>query len=186
MKKKEKKGHSTVGRKTVGEVYNLTHKAERPETTQDLLDTQKPAAVDYMQKLHKTVRSAVETYPGQPYVFVEAFTRKDKLMVRALVTEFFTRSSCPTPSFNQAVYRYDVKNGRLEFAWQLPSNKRCLHYLANPFSLDEGERLIIGYVHDLKSGALEQLAINLNNEEYQAGLALVKDDENSEGDIYVG
>jgi hypothetical protein len=105
-------------------------------------------------------------------------------MVRALVTEFFTRSTCPTPAFNQAVYRYDVKNGKLEIAWQLPSNKRCLKLLAQPFALDEGERLLIGYVHDLKSGALEQLARDLNNEEYQAGLAFVQDD--NEGDIYVG
>jgi hypothetical protein len=169
---------------TAGQLYMEGQKAERPETDQDLLDTQKPAERTYLDELYSNIEKGKELYPQEPYFFIEVFTRQDKIMLRTLVSTFVARITCPTPAFNQTVYRYIKSEDVLEYVWTVPSNERCLYYLKNPISANEGERALIGFVHDLKDGTLEKIARELNHEEYQAGLAFVQD--NNEGDIYVG
>jgi hypothetical protein len=180
---KKKKTHAGQAF-TAGQLYMEAQKSERPETDQDLLDTQKPAGKSYMDELYSEVEKGKVLFSSLPYFFVQVFTRQDKIMVMTLVSTWQTRETCPTPSFNQTVYRYVKVEDVLEIIWVLPSNERCLYYLQNPIGKDEGERFIIQCVHDLKDGTLEKIARELNKEEYQAGLAFVQDD--NEGDIYVG
>lgn len=158
--------------------------SESPDSVYELLKQQKESSKDYLLKLREAIEKGKEQYQSEEFIFIEGFTRQDKIMIRSTVTDFFPRITCPTPSFNQVVYRYVMKEDIIEYVWQIPSNKRCLQLLANPLAKSEGERLLIEHVHDLRDGTLEKLTRFLNKEEYQAGLAFVQDD--NPGDIYVG
>jgi hypothetical protein len=179
MKKREK---------TAGQSYMEAQKSEKPETVQDLLETQKAASRNYRDELFNAVGKGKEAYPQEDIFFIEALTRQDRIMVMAEVTTFIPRITCPTPTFNQSVYRYINSEDILEYGWTIPSKRRCLYYLKNPIGTSEGESMLIKFVHELKDGTLEKLAQTLNKEEYQAGLAFVQDDETSsqnEGDSHV-
>lgn len=181
MKKKKTQAGQAF---TAGQLYMEAQKSERPETDQDLLDTQKPASRTYLDELFTNITKGKELYPQKPCFFIEVFTRQDKIMVMTMVSTFIPRITCPTPTFNQTVYRYIRTEDVLEYIWTIPSNERCLYYLQNPIGKSEGESALIGFVHDLKDGTLEKIAQELNHEEFQAHLAFVQDD--NKGDIYVG
>ena len=174
MKKKDK---------TVGQSYMEAQKSERPETAQDILDTQKPAANAYLEELHVTISKGKLTYPQEHVFFIEVFTRQDRLMHMTEVTSFFPRITCPTPTWNQTVYRYSKRDDVLDYIWTVPSRKMCEYYRYEVAPRSDGERLLISFVHDFEDNTLEKIARRLNEEEYQNGLAFVPEDDKGDLDV---
>ena len=132
---------------------------------------------EYGDELMRAIQKGIETYPGEPIFFIEDITRQERLMMNVIRHTLIPRLTCPTPNYDQTVYRIIVKDQAIEYIWSLPDRISCITYLENmPIVVDE-ERELAQFILDFRDGRLELLAQQLNGEEYQLGMAFVKDTE---------
>ena len=80
---------------------------------------------------------------------------------------FLTRFSCPTPEWDQAVYKYDTKSDSLDFLWVVPAKDICKNLKDNALNIDPSEKELLNFVLSFEDGTLLQLSKKLNNEQIQ-------------------
>lgn len=83
------------------------------------------------------------------------------------------RYSCPTPMFNQSVFRYSKKDDYLEYLWTLPDIDACRYLTQNALMVDSNERELLNFVIEFNSGNLFKLMQKLNNETEETGQLLL-------------
>ena len=80
--------------------------------------------------------------------------------------KYFTRLSCPTPVYNQDVWKFKHREGTLEFLWCIPDMSRYMDILSYPqkyLQSKDTERLA-KFVLLMESGQLLQWAKKENRE----------------------
>lgn len=148
-------------RETVGKLSaELLQKEERPDHS--AFEQMQEQLTGFEDHVHATVDSGKAAYAGDFYVVV--VTKRERLMQNVLRNYFFTRISCPTPEWDQTVYKYHRKDERLEFLWVVPSKHACADLIANKLDIDLSLSQLLKFVLDFEDGTLDNLARTLNNE----------------------
>lgn len=104
--------------------------------------------------------------------FIAALIKKEKLLDNVLRNYFIPTRACPTPHFDQTVYRYDHHKEAIEFLWVVPDQETCEIFLENKHIIVPSERALLKFVLDYYDGTLFKLAKKLNGETQFAGSAL--------------
>lgn len=156
--------------KTVGnEAYDRLLKT--PEST-DPIELEREMHKDYESNINQCINSNLKEYSGDFYVVVT--TKKERLMQNVLRNYFFGRKSCPTPEYDQTVYKYDRSSGMVEFLWVLPSKDTCEMMRDNALKIVPEERMLRDFVLDFYDGTLFKLSKRLNGEESDSPLLAEK------------
>lgn len=151
-------------KKTVGkESYDLLLK--EPET-RDPIELEKYMQQEYFEYLIECIESNRSHYPG-PF-FIVVLTKNERLMPNVFRNYFFARSSCPTPDYDQTVFRYDQKEDMLEYIWTLPSRDACIHLKEHALEVTQDERVLLKFILDFADGTLYKVAKHYNNEHVEA------------------
>ena len=173
-------------KRTVGSIaYELLEKDFHTE------DSQKPTTVEqteamqknYYQRLinnvqHGRGRMSCDEYSKDslikckkdkcvPFIgdfFIEVFTWKDKIMPNKINQFFVARKSCPTPNYDQAVFKYDAGIEQLSEIWVLGSRETCFYFMQNTKALKPEIMETFEYVRRFSTGELFRLSKRLNNE----------------------
>lgn len=155
-------------RETVGKISSdLIVKA--PDS-QDPIEIEREMHKDYEKEIFTCIKDHLKVFNDSFYVMV--ITKKEPLMQNVMRNYFFARQSCPTPDYDQTVYKYHWKEDALEFMWVIPSKDACLYFLENALLIDEEEKDLLNFVMQFASGDLFRLAKKLNNEEYTSPLII--------------
>jgi hypothetical protein len=117
---------------------------------------------DYEANVVECMDAGKKVYSGPFYITV--LTKKEKLMENVLRHYFFHRATCPTPDYDQAVYRYCPINAALEFLWVIPDKDTCYYLRDNALVVDPKERQLLQYVLELFDDTLMLKAKRLNGE----------------------
>ncbi len=145
---------------TVGQV-SLDLSQKQPDTTSPIEQTQEQLS-EYEQNVWECVERCKKDFPADFYVVV--ITKNEKLMPNVFRNYFYGRLSCPTPDYDQTVYKYKKKDDSLTFAWVIPSQDAC-HYLKdNALQVAPEERGLLQFVLAFADGTLFKLAKELNGE----------------------
>lgn len=146
--------------RTVGShAHELLQKS--PET-QDPIELERVMQKDYMDNLIQCVQNARKYLPSD--FFVVVITKRESLMNNVLRNYFFSRSACPTPDYDQSVYKFNARDERIEYLWTIPSKDACHHIRDNALIIHESEHQLRDFVVDFSSGALYKLSKRLNGE----------------------
>lgn len=148
-------------RETVGKVsldllmknYSNDHSAEEQMREQ---------LKDYEKNVEITFNIGKKKYIGDFYVVV--LTKKERIMKNVLRSYYFSRKSCPTPEWDQAVYRFDYKRNDLVFLWVIPSRDTCQNLRNNALETLKSERQLLNFVFAFDEGTLLDIAKGLNKE----------------------
>lgn len=97
--------------------------------------------------------------------FVVVITKKEKLMPNVLRHYYLGRRSCPTPDYDQAVYKYHYEEDKIEFIWVIPSKPACIRFKNNVLMTAPEERALRDFVLDFADGTLYRIARKLNKED---------------------
>lgn len=159
--------------KTVGQLYLEAQKTPDGEIGIHEL-TQKMFA-QYEEKLVETIDNGKKLYPDEPYFFIEDLTKREKLMSKLIRHFIVPRSTCPTPNYDQTVYRYCKEDDALEYIWTIPAPEVCQEYLDNMLLLGPEDKELLQFILDFRDGKLELLARKLNNEEFQTNITFIKE-----------
>lgn len=164
-------------RPTVGSlVYDTLQQAT---DTHDVRDQGGEMIKPYLGELFVSVDKGKELFEGD--FFIEVQQQRFVLLAKVLRNYFIPRSTCPTPNYDQSVYRFDRKNDELEYIWTIPDRESAFDLIANALTIEDEYRELLQYVLDFKDGTLFKLAQTLNNEDgLKTGVTLqVLDDKQS-------
>ena len=149
-----------MNRETVGKISQELLSKE-PET-RDPIEIQREVHKDYESHVYDCIERNKATYDGNFYV--EVITKKERLMPNVLRNYFFASYACPTPTYDQVIYKYHRNNDFIEFLWVIPSKDTVELFVINALHIDKSERELLDYVLRFTDGSLLKLAKKLNGE----------------------
>jgi hypothetical protein len=178
-------GGNAVGGNTVGAVASeLQQKKQDPISAIELQRATEKEYLDNLVWCVKHARKEVEcsSIAGHEACikrsamdkdfFVAALLKKEKLLENVLRNYFVPTVSCPTPHFDQTVYRYNHAKGDIEFLWVIPDKESCEVLRDNKNIVVPAERALLQFVLDYYNGTLFQIAKKLNGETVNPGSLL--------------
>ena len=153
-------------KKTVGE-YSLELSGKDPGT-HSAVDQMREQLEDYEKNIHECVESHKGAFEGDFYIV--CLTKKERLMQNVMRGYFFARQSCPTPDYDQSVYKYIKEDDRLDFLWVLPSADVVNYMKNNPNHVEPDKYALLGFVTQFADGSLLRLAKKLNGEKRDSNI----------------
>lgn len=101
--------------------------------------------------------------------YIEINLKNEKLFQAAGVTAApraipILKTQCPTPFYDQSVWKYHYKAEKLEFLWTVPDKETCNYYRRFALQVVPEERELLRYVLSYYDGSLLQRAKDLNGE----------------------
>ncbi len=157
-------------RDTVGKIA-LELMQKEPETN-CAIELGREMTGDYMANLTSTIEKSKKVSPEDFYV--EVMTRTERLMRNVVRNLFKARYSCPTPTYDQAVYKYTSRDDSIELLWVIPSPEACESLKDNAIGLHKDNQELLKYALDFSDGTLLNMAKKLNNEDVVCGTVLLK------------
>lgn len=155
-----KKDSMAKKKKTVGQA--ATELASQADNKHTVIDQMEENLTDYEKEVIACAERGYKAYKSD--FFVVVLTKKERLLHNVFRNFFLHRKSCPTPEYDQTVYRYLYDKDALEFLWTVPDKETCAVYLTNAVTIAPEERQLLNYVVAFKDGILDQLARKMNNE----------------------
>jgi hypothetical protein len=161
MEKFTRKTKKKTEHKTIGELV-----AEKNQEYQGqeagVFEVIDAAHEDYESSLVECINNGKEIYDGD--FFVTILQKVERLFTDVNRFYFFPRLSCPTPSYDQVVYKFNRKEEMLEFLWVIPDKNVCSNYINDPLAVAEDEKDLLNFVYDFIHGVLDRRCKKLNNE----------------------
>ena len=117
---------------------------------------------DYAKNVEEAIKAGKKRYTSD--FFLVVLTKKERLMKNVLRNYFFSRSSCPTPEWDQAVYHYHAEPDHLDFLWVIPSRDTCRTLKDNALKIPQSERPLLDFILAFEDGSLLGKAKKLNGE----------------------
>jgi hypothetical protein len=147
-------------RPTVGKIATDLMKKE-PET-RSVVELEREMHQDYERNVYETISTGKKMFDGD--FFIVVLTKRERLLQNVIRHYFLPRESCPTPDYDQAVYRFHRFDDKIEFLWVIPAKEACLIYLRQRNEVDPTEFSLLSYVLQFADGTLGKLAKKLNGE----------------------
>lgn len=152
-------------KKTVGAASSeLLIKALEKPATHTVEEQMREQLTDYEKNVIEATEIFKKAHPNKDF-YVVVLSRAERLMHNVKRLVFFGRHSCPTPDYDQTVYRYSHERDDLDFIWVIPDKPACIFYMQNALHLLPEEKELARFVFDFRDGTLGKLAAKLNKEE---------------------
>jgi hypothetical protein len=147
-------------RETIGKISSDL--IVKPLETTSAIEQMQEQLTDYDKNIMECVDRCKNDFPGDFYVVV--ITKRERLMQNVIRNYFYGRLSCPTPDWDQTVYKYSRMNDDLVFMWVIPSKQACEEITMNKHLIPPEEWRLLEYVLAFNDGTLLRLAKDLNGE----------------------
>lgn len=145
---------------TIGKiVHDLMQK--EPETL-DPIEIQREAHKGYEQTVYESIENGKKAFPGDFYLAV--LTTKERLLKRVIRNRFVLRLSCPTPEYDQTVYKYGKSDDIVDFLWVIPSKEACSMLVEHSLEVVPEERQLRDFAIAFLDGSLLKIAKKMNHE----------------------
>lgn len=120
-------------------------------------------------KDHDYCKDRVST---QGSFFISVLLKKEKLLENVLRNYFVPTVACPTPTYDQTLYRYDHIKDSIEFIWVIPDRETCETFRENVSIIVPEEWGLLKCVLDFYDGVYFRMAKKFNGEKMSLGIEL--------------
>lgn len=149
-------------KKTVGAISSeLLAKAEDTHTVVEQTNEQ---LSEWEASLFECIEKSKKVWINKDF-FIVVITKREPLMPNVFRNYFFGRLSCPTPDYDQTVYKYESKTDIVHFVWVIPCRDACIHLKENALQVVPEERGLLEYVLLFADGSLMKLCNKLNGDQ---------------------
>ena len=128
-----------------------------------IIDQQRKMQEDYIKELIIAAERGRKKYTGDFFIHVE--TKKEKLLDNVIRNYFIDRKSCPTPNYDQSVYKYNSDLQEIIHVWTVPDRETCFYFLHNSSYIVQEEKELLDFIGKFARGELFMLCKAYNNEE---------------------
>jgi hypothetical protein len=151
-------------RETVGKVSSDL--IVKPLETTSPYEQMQEQLANYDREILDCIARSKIDFPGDFYIVV--LTKRERLMQNVFRSIFFGRLSCPTPDWDQSVYKYNRKNDDITFLWVIPSKQTCEEMTMNKHLIPPDEYRLLEYVLSFNDGTLKKKAKEMNGEKEES------------------
>lgn len=130
----------------------------------NVIDQQRENTKEYLKDLNIAVDRGIILFPNSDF-YIHVETRKEKLLENVLRNQFIPRQSCPTPNYDQSVFKYHHEKCDLVFMWVIPDRGTCFYFKQNYAQIPAEEKELLTFIRMFDDGTLLKLAKRLNGEE---------------------
>ena len=162
MGKKKTKSDVTVGKASL-DLRESTESYDARELEQEIHKGSN-SEKSYEEEIWTCVENAQKDSSIAGDFFIVVLLKKERHLTNVVRQYFFYRSSCPTPEWDQTVYKYEKKGGKLSYIWTVPDKETCMRLPLYKSSLPPEQQLLLSMINSFHNGELEKLAERLNNE----------------------
>jgi len=152
-------------RDTVGSLALKMQEEELLNPSQhSVIDQAREQTKDFDKNIHlciKENKNKLEFKNKDFYIVV--LVKKEKLMQNVNRAMFYARQTCPTPQYDQILYKF-YKDGRIDFLWVVPTRDIARFMINNKALVHPEEYKLLQYVIDYYAGKLLAKAKALNGE----------------------
>lgn len=147
---------------TVGEkALELFHKIPDTYIASELTSEQLTLYEEHLQDCYAKGRKSY----GNVDFYISVWTKWERALGFKVIRPYFiARRTCPTPQWDQTVYRCHKDSGEIEYLWSLPSKEACEYYTINQAVIPPEEWGILKFVLQDNNGDLLKMAKQLNGE----------------------
>jgi hypothetical protein len=149
-----------MARETVGKVSSELL-AKAPDT-RNPIEIERTLHKEYEKEVFECIERGKKAFDSDFYIVV--ITKKEPLMQNVLRHYFLCRLSCPTPDYDQTVYKFTRATEIIEFLWVIPSRETCFTLTENIKEVVPAEYGLLENVLKFADGTLFKLAKTLNGE----------------------
>jgi len=149
-----------MAKRTLGSIVNDLA-LQKPDS-RDPIEIQRTVQKDYMANLINAVDRGLKKYTNNFFIHVE--TKKEPLLSHTYRNYFIDRLTCPTPNYDQSVFKYNRVRGRIEYLWTIPDRETCFYLKNNINLVDPAEHELLDFVIKFDNGTLLRLCKKLNGE----------------------
>src|ERR1700679_948424 len=156
---------------TVGKVARDLMLQQPIEAPVSVIELERQMQSEYMQHLLDCVDAHYNIFPGD--FFIQVITKNEKLLPNVFRNYFAARLSCPTPEYDQTVFKYNRVSGSIDYIWTVPSRDACHYLIEHASEVAQEERQLLNFVIQFKNGELAKICMHLNSEKYGDASGLV-------------
>lgn len=155
-------------RDTYGKV--ISDRLGKYELEDDVIEYRQQMEVDVINNIHGVIDSAKQSAIYQNKDFYVVLLMKVERIGQSPRTYVFARRSCPTPTYNQSVWKYHHQVGTLEFLYNIPDKILYYHIINNSqkYLNDPECRDLARFVVLMESGELLEWVKKENGEKIDA------------------
>ncbi len=129
-----------------------------------VIDQAQENTKEYLKELYAAVDNGIKQFPNSDF-YIHVETKKEKLLENVLRNYFIPRKSCPTPNYDQSVFKFINDKGDLVFMWNIPDRGTCFYFKENYAQIPAEEKELLIFIRMFDDGTLLKLAKRLNGEE---------------------
>ncbi len=153
-----------IRNKTIGSVVSDLSQKQTEKTS--IVEQQTAMQEDYMKNLTLAVDRGYKKYDGDFFIHVE--TKAEKLLPNTFRNYFIDRLTCPTPNYDQSVFRYNRKSGQIEYLWTIPDRETCFHLKDHALEVVAAEQGLLSFVLKFDDGTLFKMMKKYNGEKLES------------------
>lgn len=105
--------------------------------------------------------------------FVQVLLKKEKLLENVLRAYFIPTSVCPTPTYDQTLFRYDHEKETATFVWAIPDRDTCETFKENVEKIVPEEQQLLLCVLKFYDGTYYRMMKEFNGEAMHLGAELI-------------
>lgn len=124
---------------------------------------------DYMKGLIECAETNRKLFLGD--FFIVTVLKTETLLSNALPTfreYFIAQETCPTPNYDQNLYKYNSKTEEISYIWTIPDRETSHYLFENKLIVDASERQLLDFVLKFADGSLFRLMKELNGEKHDS------------------
>lgn len=131
--------------------------------TQDPIEIERSRQESFINCMLDFIEKERKKYHHDFYIEVQL--RKEPLMPNVFRNQFYSRKSCPTPNYDQSVWKYHYIAEDLEFLWTVPDRQTCHTLVGHVLEVPDNEKELLNFVLDFQDGTLFRKMKKLNGEQ---------------------
>lgn len=155
-------------KKKVGEV-SLELSQKLPDS-RDPIEIGRKLLESYPREVEACAARGCEKYKKDFYIVV--LLKREKLMQNVLRTYYIDTIDCPTPTWDQNVYKYHYGTGVYELLWAIPDKETADILYEHALEVIPEEQELRDYVIDFYQGKLLHKAKELNGNKQDATIII--------------
>ena len=106
--------------------------------------------------------------------YVVTLLKQERTMANVIRTLFMQTIACPTPDYNQSVFKYHASEEKLQYLWTVPDPQTLELLLRNARYVVPEERPLLEMCMMFVDGTLLRRCRKLNGEDPETGIVLEK------------
>ena len=154
-----------AAKKTVGEASLQLSQNKETHTPVDIqreVHKGSNSKKSYEEEIGVTVKRALSDSLIKGDFYVVVLLRRERTLSNVVRQMFFYRQTCPTPEYDQTVYKYHKDSQCLEYIWTVPDLMACTRLRHMREEVTDDQKLLLSMVDAFYSGELDKMASKLN------------------------